>query len=618
MALGDYGRKHRKPVPSGDDEPHLSPTALAFLVVFLVVIAVAIGAGLLFLQLLAGHGPALSIEVGYDGSTLRIHHGGGIELPPGDFRVLVDGKDRTRDARLENSSVGVNFSAGTTLALPAPAPVQGVRVQYEGDQGGHVVIAERYAEEFVPTGRDDPWAMPFPPSATATPRGAEVPPREYTYPPGPAPQPLAEEPRAGHVYVAAADSAPPRSGEVLRCDGKNDEVEITEALRRAGTVELLEGTFHLSRRLTLPDHTALTGQGRTRTVLEFENTADPYQPIEVAQPFVVVRDLRLQGQGFIRISASHVRIRDVVATSRTKDGRLLPSGGNGMFFVWADRADVEDVEFYACTAYDCSTHGFNMNQDFSDRVPRTTREIRFVNCYAALCGYGTAGGSRSPWITGFDLQEGQDLVDCQVVNCIAESNWESGFHAEPGTRLDAAMREIGPRTRCEGLVFKNCIAKNNGWRNTDPARFFMSGFYVHRNAVLQDCRSVHNRNAGFYVQGGSALRYDRCSDVGSTYGWRIGKSSQGIELENCSSRDARVWALWAAYTSRLEVTNFTQTDAGGARGVQSILGWYKDEGRYGRPVTDSFFGITAVGSTALSPITRDGSGNRYEIETRRG
>jgi len=618
MALGDYGRRHRKPVPSGDDEPRLSPTAIAFIVVFLVVIAVAIGAGLLFLQLLAGHGPALSIEVGYDGATLRIHHEGGVELPPGDFRLLVDGKDRTRDAHLENSPAGGNFSAGTTLVLSAPAPVQGLQVRYEGDLGSHTVIAERYAEEFVPTGRDDPWAMPFPPGPTTTPRAPEVPPKEYSFPLAPAPQVLDEAPRDGLVYVAAADSVPPRSGVVLRCDGKNDEVEIAEALRRAGTVELLEGTFHLSRRLTLPNHTVLAGQGRTRTVLEFENAADPYQPIEIASPFVTVRDLRLQGQGFLRISASHVRIRDVVATSRTKDGRLLPSGGNGMFFVWADRADVEDVEFYACTAYDCSTHGFNMNQDFSDRVPRATREIRFVNCYAALCGYGTAGGSRSPWITGFDLQESQDLIDCQVINCIAESNWESGFHAEPGARLDASMHEIGPRTRCEGLVLRNCITKNNGWRNTDPGRFFMSGFYIHRNAVLQQCRSVNNRNAGYYVQGGSALNFDRCTDEGSTYGWRIGKSSQAIDLVNCSSHNAGVWALWAAYTSRLEVANFTQADAGGARGVQSILGWYKDDGRYGRPVTDSSFGITAVGPSTLAPITRDGSGNRYEVETRRG
>ena len=209
-----------------------------------------------------------------------------------------------------------------------------------------------------------------------------------------------------------------------------------------------------------------------------------------------------------------------------------------MFFVWADRADVEDVEFYACTAYDCSTHGFNMNQDFSDRVPRTIRATRFIDCYAALCGYGEAGGSRSPWITGFDLQESQDLVDCRVVNCIAESNWESGFHFEPGARLDASGREIGPRTRCEGLVLEGCIAKNNGWRNTDPARFFMSGFYVHRNANLTDCSSVHNRNAGFSVQGGEKLRFDGCSDRDSTYGWLIVKSSHGVALAGCRSDQA--------------------------------------------------------------------------------
>ena len=611
MTAADQGRRPRRLVISGDDEPRLSPTALVFLVVFVVVLAVAIGAALLFLQVFAGQGPPLEIEVGYDGSTLRVHHAGGVELAPGDYRVLVDGEDRTRDARLESGSG--NFSAGRTLALAAPAPVQGVVVRYEGDEGARVAIARAYAEQFVPTGRSDPWAMPFPPGPTATPRAPAVPPKEYAFPPAPAPLSLAEEPRPGIVYVAAADSSPIPPGTVLRCDGAGDDVEINDALRRAGTVVLLEGTFHLSRRLTVPGHTALMGQGKGRTVLEFENEADPYQPVEVASPYVTIRDLRLQGQGFVRISASHVRIRDVTATSRTGDGRRLPSGGNGMFFVWADRADVEDVEFYACTAYDCSTHGFNMNQDFSDRVPRTIRATRFVNCYAALCGYGVAGGSRSPWITGFDLQESQDLADCRIVNCIAESNWESGFHFEPGARIDASGREIGPRTRCEGLVLEGCISKNNGWRNTDAGRFFMSGFYVHRNTNLTDCSSVNNRNAGFYVQGGEAIRFDGCSDRNSTYGWVIVKSSHGVVLANCRSDQARVWALWAAYASRISVTDFTQAGAGGARGVQSMLGWYKDDTRYSRAVTDSSFEIAASGPAGAAPIKREGTGNRYEI-----
>ncbi|MEN6343623.1 MAG: right-handed parallel beta-helix repeat-containing protein [Methanospirillum sp.] len=611
MTAADHGPRPRRLALSSEDEPRLSPTALIFLVVFVVVIAVAIGATLIFLQVFAGQGPPLGIAVGYDGATLRIHHTGGVELAPGDYRVLVDGKDRTRDAKLENGTG--NFSVGRTLALPAPAPVQGVVIRYEGDQGAHVAIAQRYAEEFVPTGPSDPWAMPFPPQATSTPRAPEVPPKEYAFPPAPAPLPLAEEPRSGVIYVAAADSSPIPPGTVLRCDGVGDDVEINDALRRAGTVVLLEGTFHASRRVTVPDHTALLGQGKGRTLLEFENGADPYQPIEVASPYVTIRDLRLQGQGFIRISASHVRVRDVVATSVTGDGRRLPSGGNGMFFVWADRADVEDVEFYACTAYDCSTHGFNMNQDFSDRVPRTIRATRFIDCYAALCGYGEAGGSRSPWITGFDLQESQDLVDCRVINCIAESNWESGFHFEPGARLDATGREIGPATRSEGVVLEGCIAKNNGWRNTDPERFFMSGFYVHRNANLTECSAIHNRNAGFYVQGGQNIRFDGCTDRGSTYGWEIVKSSHDVTLAGCRSDQARVWAIWAAYASRISVTNFTQVGAGSARGVQSILGWYKDDARYGRAVTDSSFGIAASGPAGTDPITRDGAGNRYQI-----
>ena len=75
----------------------------------------------------------------------------------------------------------------------------------------------------------------------------------------------------------------------------------------------------------------------------------------------------------------------------------------------------------------------------------------------------------------------------------------------------------------------------------------------------------------------------------------------------------RVWAIWAAYASRLLVTDFTQAGAGSARGTQSMLGWYKDDARYGRAVTDSSFEIRASGPAGSTPITRAGTGNRYEI-----
>jgi hypothetical protein len=93
----------------------------------------------------------------------------------------------------------------------------------------------------------------------------------------------------------------------------------------------------------------------------------------------------------------------------------------------------------------------------------------------------------------------------------------------------------------------------------------------------------------------------------------IVKSSHGVALADCRSADARIWALWAAYASRITVTEFTQQGAGAARGVQSMLGWYRDDPRYGRPVTDSLFEITAIGPSGTAPITREGSGNRYKI-----
>ncbi len=176
-----------------------------------------------------------------------------------------------------------------------------------------------------------------------------------------------------------------------------------------------------------------------------------------------------------------------------------------MFFVWVAPpvTVVDDVEFYECHAVDCHTHGFNMNQDYNDGVCRATTNIRFLNCRAVRCGYGVAGDpgitapvtstnqSRSEWITGFDLHEWQDLINCEVVNCVAEDNWESGFHLEPGARYDEDTgRDIGPRTVSRNVVFRNCVSSNNGQRNTYKDHFFMSGYYLSRDTHLYDCQSL--------------------------------------------------------------------------------------------------------------------------------
>jgi hypothetical protein len=192
---------------------------------------------------------------------------------------------------------------------------------------------------------------------------------------------------------------------------------------------------------------------------------------------------------------------------------------------------------------------------------------------------------------------------------VAENNWESGFHLEPGARYDDAGGDIGPRTVSKNIYFRDCVSSNNG-RSTYASHFFMSGYYLSRDTHLENCQSLNNRNAGFYVHGGADSSFTNCTDRSSTYGWKVCKASSDIELRDCSSWDNLRWALWLSFSERINVYNFQHTDVVGDRGTQSILGWYKDEAKYQQPVTDSHFEITAYGN-GMPIINQAGSGNTY-------
>jgi len=431
--------------------------------------------------------------------------------------------------------------------------------------------------------------------------------------------------------VAASDSENPTGHSPLFvCDGSDDEREINDAISMAagGVVELLDGNFRCSGRITLREHTTLVGQGSALTTIEIK--ADPgqsgYLPISVGAEYVNLEGFTMRGNAFIMITRSHVRVHDVYATSVDLDGVWHKSSGNGMFFVWVAPPfwTIDDVEFYRCEAYQCHTHGFNMNQDFSDGVERSTTNIRFVQCRAALCGFGASGDpgvpasvtstneSRSEWITGFDFHEWQDLLNLTVLNCVAEDNWESGFHLEPGARYSADGGNIGNRTISENIVFRNCISQNNGQRNTYGGHFFMSGYYLSRDTHLYDCISINNRNAGFYVHSGDSSSFDHCTDVGSTYGWKVCKASSNIDIvNNCASTNNLRWALWLSFSRDITVSQFQHYNVRGDRGYQNILGWYKDEPKYQQPVTGSEFDITAYGNGM--PIINQPGGNIYSI-----
>ena len=272
---------------------------------------------------------------------------------------------------------------------------------------------------------------------------------------------LAPAVSAAALVVAAADaSAADRAAADIRCDGVADQIDINAAFNLLpddmGTVRLTTGTFNCSDSVFPNGNSELIGAGQGVTRLVMVNNLSPWKPISVTQSDVHLRGFTIMGSGGVLVKVSRVVVEEVTATSRGPNGTLYRAGGNGMFYIWADGETIEDVAFIDCTAEDAHTHGFNLN---AINLPRETRNIRFINCVARRCGYGVAGGSRSEWVTGFDIQEDNDLYDVQVINCRAEDNWQSGFHFEPGEDKGTIKKAI---------TFSGCTAERNGQRN--PAR----------------------------------------------------------------------------------------------------------------------------------------------------
>ncbi|MEN6518317.1 MAG: type IV pilin N-terminal domain-containing protein [Methanospirillum sp.] len=602
------------------------------LLIALVLIGAAIIGTYITSQPLPEKIPKVQFSVKEVGDDIILEHQGGESLGQDAFHVLVDGENVDGDWVIEPDPGGT-WSMGGRIRITGHGSSTGnsksVGLVYSGGSGDTLLRHSsspwgfNYAfpsyDEFESIELPDPWEhwdsstwdpnqpSSWPPDRASIAASGDT----VTFDPSKV------------AYVAAHDSTMTPSGQVLFvCDGVNDESEINQALSimKGGTVYLLDGSFHCSGRISVPGHTRLSGQGSTETMVEVlaADGASGYLPVSLNQPDVTVEGFSLFGNGFVMVTTSHVRIRDITATSRELDKptAMRRASGNGMFFVWATTADLQDIEFYNCKAIECNTHGFNMNQQWdiggSDTQARTIGWVRFVGCTATLCGFGEPAGSRSEWITGFDFHEWQDLRNMWVIDCWAENNWESGFHLEPGGRYDENGDIIGARTISEEIYFENCTSKGNGQRNTNPGAFFMSGYYLSRNTTLTNCHSEDNLNAGYYVHGGQFSTFIRCTDINSTYGWKVCKASSDITLTDCSSSDNLRWALWLSFSQRISVMNFQQHDVAGDRGYQDMLGWYKDELKYQQPVTDSWFDITADGN-GLPIINQAGSGNTYSL-----
>lgn len=619
-------------------EDAVSESIGSVLLIALVVIGAAIVGVYVMSQPLPEKIPKVQFNVKVVDNDLVLEHVGGESLATGTYRVIVDG-----------TSIDPHqpWAMGGTIVLPGYRNARSVQLVYS-DSSGDILLRSVGSPWgfYVLPGYDPEETINVPPPQPVT---------NYTFWNGSRPDnwPLEtgidQSPDTVNwtssrvAYVAAHDTKifPPDPSIVptglqdppvprlFVCDGSDDDREINDALEmvqgenkdQGGTVVLLGGTFTCSGRIRVPDYTRLVGQGSANTkVRVFADAGQSgYLPVTLDQPYVTVAGFSLYGNGFVMVTTSHVRVRDIVATSLESDdvgAAMRPASGNGMFFVWATTEHLEDIEFYRCIAHDCNTHGFNMNQQWviggPDSQAKTIGWVRLVFCEAIQCGFGEPAGSRSEWITGFDLHEWQDLRHLFVINCTAYNNWESGFHLEPGGRYDDAGKIIANRTISEDILFSNCTSADNGWRNTNPGAFFMSGFYLSRDTHLTDCMSVHNRNAGYYVHGGENCDFDDCSDISSTYGWKVCKASSDIRITNCKSWNNPRWALWLSFSQGVKVTKFEHHNVGGDRGYQNILGWYKDETAYQQPVTDSTFQITAYDNT-MPIINHAGSGNTYDL-----
>jgi len=598
----------------------VSDVIAAALLIALVVLGFTVVASYVMSSPLPEKVPKVQFSVrnGSSGDLLLIHEGGE-ELSNGGFSVLIDGVNRfNSDGPLKYTiSPAGSWKIGTSVHLPNSAGARSVTLIYTAGSGETALRSVSAPEGFYVFPSRDPNETVDLPSPLPTPG-----------PSGPFPDSVTTDilPSAycGEIdlnkvyYVKAHDSTiVPEKPPLFVCDGSNDEKEINDALAigKGGVVVLLDGHFLCSGRITPHSNTLLKGQGAGVTIIEVKPSTpggSGYLPVALAEENVNIEGFSLMANGFVMVTASNTRIRNITATSLGLDGRLYHASGNGMFFVWADGGDINNAEFWGCKAEKCHTHGWNMNQRW-DGTPRAISNVRLVACNATECGYGVPAGSRSEWITGFDLHEWQDLYHVKVLNCTAFNNWESGFHLEPGARYGSDGGNIGPRTVSVGVEFRNCTSQENGLRNDYASHFFMSGFYLSRDTRLYDCTSIRNANAGYYVHAGDACDFVGCTDDGSTYGWKICKDSKEITITNCRSMNNPRWALWISFSRAITVVGLTTSNVAGYRGYQSILGWYKDEAKYQLPVTGSFFGITATPGSSVPIINQVGSGNTFSL-----
>lgn len=373
------------------------------------------------------------------------------------------------------------------------------------------------------------------------------------------------------ITVAANDSSPlSRMAADFVCDGVDDQIEIQDAFTaagRGGTVLLLEGTFRLRGDLIVPSDIVLEGRGPEVTHLQWSSG---YMHVN-SQRNVTVRNFKTTGTGALFfMNSNHITVHNITAT-------VDSSSWGGAFQLWVTNGVMEDIEFVNCKAIDCGRFGF-MND--GEGTQKLIRNIRYIDCQAINSGrYSRLVDYH--WVTGFDFAENNDLEDCQVIRCIADGSWESGFHIEEDPKI-------------RRMIMRDCIARNNGQKpdtfyNYDEDTYgahFGAGYLIQGDVDLVNCVAEGNQNAGYAC--GPGVRLLRCSDTGSEVGFRL-VDTRTVVLEDCQSRDAQMYAVYAMQARDITVRNFSMIDPAGNGEQCTILG------SAAFPVVNSTFDISSSG-----------------------
>lgn len=387
---------------------------------------------------------------------------------------------------------------------------------------------------------------------------------------------------AGVITVATGGPSEFRSADYV-CDGISDQVEIQNALEKAGeggTVLLTPGTYYCDSSITLRSGRHLKGSGEGQTRLEF---ADGWIGV-VANDYTTLRSLTIAGCGAVWIQGSHVRVQQVTVTGNPRM--------NGGYTVWAEGQVIEDVVFEDCTAIDLTWTGFNVDGR-GDQI--LVRGLRYERCKAIRCG---SDDNSHPWSAGFILAEHNDLEDSVVRDCYAEDNWESGFHMEAGVSV-------------KNVRIENCTAVGNGIRKNrlfpefgppeQNGLTFGAGFTGNSGATLKRCVAEGNYR-GFFLWSTDGAHLEDCSAARSyADDYAIvhhSGYSAGNTFIDCISSEAGRHALSIRNAANLRFENFTVFSPTGDGHSCIQIGGYEPSLDHDYPCEASVFDFNIIGGSS--------------------